>query len=130
LSDGFVTNVLSALFDGRPAPRFAMLAPEITPRGLAYTLLVEPDGPVPDDLADSLENALRRNPHYAWCVDLGQLNPSRVVQVGPNADRAYVDACVARGQRLGDVKPASLHSESGWEGRLKAADCGLPIADC
>jgi hypothetical protein len=120
LSDGFVSNVLSALFDRAPAPRFAMLAPEVTPRGLSYTLLVEADGPLPDDLATSLENALRRNPHYAWCVDLGQLSPSRVVRVGPNADRAYVDACVARGQRLGDVKPTALHCDSGWEKRLKA----------
>jgi hypothetical protein len=119
LSDGFVTGVLAEVLARAAAPRFAMLAPEQTPEGFAYTLLLEPDGPVPEGLAASLERALRRNPHYGWCVDLGQLRPARVVCVGPAAGRAYVDICVARGQRLGDVKPVSLHRDSGWEDALR-----------
>ena len=118
LSDGFVTGVLSQIFSAVGPPRFAMLAPETTAAGIAYTLLVEPDGTLPEQLEASLERALRQNPHYAWCVDLGQLRPARVVRVGPHADRAYLDACVARGQRLGDVKPASLARDGGWEARL------------
>ncbi len=93
LSDGFTTGVLSKVFEGRPAPRFAMLAPEPSPRGIAYTLLVEPDGPLPIDLAGSLERELRRNPHYAWCVDLGQLQPARVVCV-PVGRGAGVCGCL------------------------------------
>jgi hypothetical protein len=120
LSDGFVTGVLEDLFARGPAPRFAMLAPEATARGIAYTLLVEPHGPLPVALESALERALRRNPHYAWCVDLGQLAPARVVRVGPNADHAYLMACVARGQCLGDVKPAALRNDSGWERTLGA----------
>ena len=120
LSDGFVTGVLAQIFAAGRPPRFAMLAPEPTAAGIAYTLLVEPDGALPDHLERSLEQALRQNPHYAWCVDLGQLHPARVVRVGPHADRAYLDACVARGQRLGDVKPASLQRDGGWEARLAA----------
>jgi hypothetical protein len=119
LSDGFVTGVLATLFEGWTAPRFAMLAPESSGSGTSYTLLVEPDGVLPPGLETSLERELRRNLHYSWCVDLGQLRPSRVVSVGPGADRAYVDACVAKGQRLGDVKPVSLHRDSGWEVVLK-----------
>jgi hypothetical protein len=118
LSDGFVTAVLAQIFAATAPPRFAMLAPETTDAGVAYTLLVEPADTLPDRLDASLERALRQNPHYAWCVDLGQLRPARVVRVGPHADRAYLDACVARGQRLGDVKPAALHREDGWEARL------------
>jgi hypothetical protein len=120
LSDGFVTKVLADLFANGPAPRFAMLAPEATARGVAYTLLVEPSAPLPAELARALECALRRNPHYAWCVDLGQLKPARVVAVGPHADRAYLEMCVAHGQRLGDVKPVSLHTDGGWESALRA----------
>jgi hypothetical protein len=119
LSDGFVASVLAGLFEGSPPPRFAMLTPETTAGKTAYTLLVEPDSSLPRGLATSLERALRKNPHYAWCVDLGQLRPARVVRVGPGADRAYVDACVAKGQRLGDVKPVSLHTDSGWEETLR-----------
>ncbi len=118
LSDGFVTSVLAQIFAAGAPPRFAMLAPETTAAGVAYTLLVEPEDALPDRLDASLERALRQNPHYAWCVDLGQLRPARVVRVGPHADRAYLDACVARGQRLGDVKPAALHRDDGWEARL------------
>jgi GH3 auxin-responsive promoter len=120
LSDGFTAGIIAKLFEDRPAPRFAMLAPEPSPRGFAYTLLVEPDGPLPPDLAGSLERELRRNPHYAWCVDLGQLQPARVVCVPSGAERAYVDLCASRGQRLGDVKPVALARESGWEAALCA----------
>lgn len=121
LSDGFVTAVLTQIFAATSPPRFAMLAPETTEGGVAYTLLVEPEDALPDRLDASLERALRQNPHYAWCVDLGQLRPARVVRVGPDADRAYLQACVARGQRLGDVKPAALQREDGWEARLASA---------
>lgn len=117
LSDGFVAGVIDRLFEGA-RPRFAMLAPERTPAGIAYTLFVETDDSTQAALPAALEGALRRNPHYAWCVDVGQLRPSRVLFVGPNADRAYVDTCVSRGQRLGDVKPVSLHREGGWQAVL------------
>ena len=119
LSDGFVAGVIDTLF-ARARPRFAMLAPEQTSGGIAYMLFVESDVPLDAALPAALECALRRNPHYAWCVDIGQLRPARVVLVGPNADRAYVEACVARGQRLGDVKPVSLHREGGWQSALPA----------
>jgi hypothetical protein len=122
LSDGFVTAVLNEVFASLPSPRFAMLTPESTSDGTAYTLLVEPEGRLPADLEAQLEKCLRRNPHYAWCVDLGQLRPARVVAVGPGAHRAYLQACAARGQRLGDVKPAALRTESGWEHALRGVD--------
>jgi len=83
-------------------------------------LFVSPDTSNPPDLAVRLELALRNNPHYAWCVDLGQLAPARIIRVGAGANRAFVDACVARGQRLGDVKPTSLSSASDWSERLPA----------
>ena len=120
LSDGFVAGVLRRLFEGEAAPRFAMLAPEKDSAGFAYTLFMDCDCVAPD-LAARLERALRQNPHYAWCVDLRQLNPARIARVGPHADRAYVDACVARGQRLGDVKPTALHGDTGWGAALMNA---------
>lgn len=91
-----------------------MLAPEESASGVAYTLFVDADAPAIGSLAPALEVELRRNPHYAWCVDLGQLRPSRVVRVARGADRAYLEACVRRGQRLGDVKPVALHTATGW----------------
>jgi len=121
LSDGFVAGVLEQLFTGVP-PRFALLAPDGTARGTAYTLFVASDDPLRPDLAQRLERALRLNPQYAWCVDLGQLRPARVARVGPGAMDAFVGACVARGQRLGDVKPVSLSAASGWRDQLPQLD--------
>jgi len=118
LSDGFVATVLDSLFSAGERPRFAMLAPEETTTGVAYTLFIESATSVPSGLAEALESGLRRNPHYAWCVELGQLRPACVQRVGPNADRAYVGFCTANGQRLGDVKPVSLHAGFGWRGVL------------
>jgi hypothetical protein len=121
LSDEFVTGVVATLFAAAAPPRFVMLAPETRRDGVAYTLLVEPSNDLPDDLDVALETALRKNPHYAWCVDLGQLRPARVVRVGPHAERAYLDLCVARGQRLGDIKPMALQRDGGWEAALSGS---------
>ena len=118
LSDEFVARIVAALFASAAPPRFAMLTPETHGNGVAYTLLVEPSNDLPVDLEPALEAALRTNPHYAWCVDLGQLRPARVVRVGPHAERTYLDVCVARGQRLGDIKPMVLQRDDGWEAAL------------
>jgi hypothetical protein len=127
LSEGFVAGVLESILGTSAAPRFAMLAPEKGRLGMGYALFVETDL-IPPDLAARLEEALRRNPHYAWCVDMRQLEPARVVQVAAGAMRRYVDACAARGQRIGDVKPAALRSETGWGEILDStASCGRAI---
>ena len=128
LSEGFVANTLDSLFEGRP-PRFALLAPERTRLGVAYTLFIDGEGEYPA-LAARLESQLRGNPNYAWCVDLGQLRPARIVPVGPDAARRYVDACVADGQRLGDVKPAALRAEMGWSDRLPVRRAEIEVQTC
>ena len=119
LSDGFVSGILEQLFAGA-RPQFALLAPHRTCARFAYALFLSPDVPSPPDLDVRLERALRRNPHYAWCVDLGQLAPARIILVGSGATTAFVDACVASGQRRGDVKPASLSNLTDWSERLPA----------
>lgn len=119
LSDGFVSGVLERLFAG-VRPQFALLAPDRTETRFGYALFVSSDAAVSPDLAARLEHALRSNPHYAWCVDLGQLAPARIIPVGSGASHAFIDACVARGQRLGDVKAASLSTASDWHERLPA----------
>jgi hypothetical protein len=121
ISDGFVAGIMQRLFPDE-RPQFALLAPDRNAATFAYTLFVSPDTATDSYLARRLEDELRRNPHYAWCVDLGQLAPARVVHVGPSAGAAFVQACVARGQRFGDVKPASLSTASDWRERLPIAE--------
>ena len=119
VSEGFVMSVLRELFGESTMPRFAMLAPEEWRDGTAYTLFVTDR--ISRDLPRRLEMELRRNPHYAWCVGLRQLLPARVVALGPRADDVYVDTCAAHGQRIGDIKPTALHTQSGW--RRAFHDC-------
>jgi hypothetical protein len=115
LSDGFVATVLDKLFaPPLRRPRFAMLAPGESASGVCYTLFIGRDAGPLAGLESALEAELRRNPHYAWCVDAGQLGPARVAVVGNGADRRYVEFCVSQGQRLGDIKPVSLHAGMGW----------------
>jgi hypothetical protein len=38
--------------------------------------------------------------------------------VGADAEARYLAACVALGQRAGDVKPTPLHLQAGWRERL------------
>ena len=121
LSDGFVAGVIDQLFDGN-RPRFAVLAPVRAVTGTAYTLFVESDEPQQPALGVRLERALRQNPHYAWCAELGQLAPARIARVGPDATQAFISARVANGQRLGDVKPLSLSTETDWHERLSTLD--------
>jgi hypothetical protein len=118
LSDGFVAGIIAALCRDTQPPRFAMLAPDEDDNGCGYTLFVDREFADRPNLRVALERALRGNPHYSWCVDLGQLRPARVAPTAPDAERRYVDACVARGRRLGDVKPVSLDTWTGWRGVL------------
>lgn len=121
LSDGFVAGVLERLFSDS-APQFAMVAPSRSGMKFAYTLFLSSDVVARPDLAVSLERELRHNPHYAWCVDLGQLAPARIIRVRPGATSAFVRACTASGQRLGDIKPASLSLANDWSDRLPALE--------
>lgn len=101
LSEPFVTALLARL----GARGFVLLAPEED----RYVLYAEH----PLD-AERLEEGLRENPHYAWCVSLGQLRPAAVVCVGPDAPLRYLHARASAGMRHGDIKPAHLSREGGW----------------
>ncbi len=112
LSEGFVASVLRDLF-GRHGlrPAFALLAPNTDGSRWWYSLFVELPQSPPDTLAEELERALRENPHYRYCVDLGQLEPATVCPTPPNAFERYVDDLARRGRRPGDIKPSPLATE-------------------
>ncbi len=99
------------------AGRFAMLAPAWGAQ-VAYELYAHVPAEALAPLAAEVELRLRGNHHYAYARDLGQLGPLRGVAVGPEAGERYVAACVALGQRAGDVKPTPLHRDMGWRERF------------
>jgi hypothetical protein len=111
LSEVFVAELLNDLFREH-APQFALLAPDEDAAGCRYTLYVE--GALEPDLAEALDHVLRRNPHYAWCRDLGQLLPPRLFLIARNGFERFVERQVASGVRVGDIKPAALSRSSGW----------------
>jgi len=119
LAEGHVAAVLERLLgDADAGVRFAMLAPDDAGLGGGYTLYLESKRPPRDGLAADLERALAANPHYRWCVRLGQLAPARVFRVDGGAHHVYLEHRRRAGQRLGDVKPAALSPESGWSRRF------------
>ncbi len=111
LSEAFVTQVLNDLFREQP-PQFVLLAPDEDAAGCRYTLYVE--GVPPPDCVETLERALRRNPHYAWCRDLGQLLAPRLFVVARDGFERFVERQAAGGARVGGIKPATLSRRSGW----------------
>lgn len=121
LSEGFVVSCMNEAFDEFSIEaRFAMLAPELSSDPPGYTLYVESDRALPDTLCDRLEEKLCRGYHYALCIRLGQLRPVRVLRVRAPAFEAYARALVAKGMRLGDIKPTPLSRYADWSDRFEA----------
>ena len=120
LHERFVTQVLEELFCAHGiAPVFAMLAPEDTPQGFRYVLYLELEPSERSmgslaDLAHDLDRRLGQNFHYGYCRRLGQLAKAAVFRIDGGAVQAYLQACEAQGQRLGNIKPASLQRTTGW----------------
>ncbi len=129
LNESHVGGLVSALLARHSlrAP-FAMLAPDGDPRPDHYTLLLaDTPGGMPQDLApltEELDAALCENIHYAYCRKLGQLKPASVTGLAcgsEEAHRRYLRACLAKGQKAGDIKPVSLDSRPGWPKTLTSA---------
>lgn len=109
LADAFVSTALG------DEPGFAMLAPASCGRG--YVVFLDAsrfDAGSATSRAQTIEKRLADNPHYAHARRLGQLSELKAVRVVDPLGR-YYDACMARGQRIGEIKPAALRTEPDWE---------------
>lgn len=98
LSEGFVAACLTEL----GVPGFVLLVPTLEPQPHYVCYTQHPE------LVERLDAALRASHHYDYARRLGQLGPLRGVRVGPDAAERYLAVRLARGQRLGDIKPAVL----------------------
>ena len=111
LSEAFVSNVFSGadLDDG-----FSMLVPEWDdpPK---YVLITDSDRY--RDIASEVENGLMAYFHYDYCRRLGQLGPVEAVYIS-DAPAKYMQACIEKGQRAGDIKPTALRTDFGWRERM------------
>jgi hypothetical protein len=111
LSEPFVAQALAEVF-GDKLPRFACLAPDEDEQGYRYTLYIE--GQAQSHWTDALDHALRRNPHYAYCRDLGQLLPPGIFLIAGRGFESFAAYQARHGTRLGDIKPALLSQTTGW----------------
>jgi hypothetical protein len=93
-------------------PQFALLAPDEDLSGCRYTLYAQ--GVVPPEITMRLDDLLRKNPHYACCRELGQLQAPRLFRIKGGGYQAFATREYTSGQRLGDVKPCSLSIRTGW----------------
>jgi hypothetical protein len=112
LSDSFVAGALGELarssFPGGVAPWMALAPSGLEERRPGYVLVV--DGPA-GALGPALDAALSAGHHYRYARWLGQLREARVVSA-PGARDAYFAVFLARGMRLGDIKPGALVSRA------------------
>lgn len=93
---------------------FLTLVPR--PEGNGYALVVDAqrhDKVQAASLAAVVDRALRNNPQYDYARRLGQLEALITLRVDDPAE-AYHRWALARGQRLGDIKPLALHRNPDW----------------
>jgi hypothetical protein len=72
------------------------------------------EGTPPIYLAETLDRALRRNPHYTYCRDLGQLLPVRLFAIAERGYETFAKQQAEQGARLGDIKPTTFSRMPGW----------------
>lgn len=125
LSEGFVGQTIRNVLAGAQVQAdFAMLAPDEGVERTCYTLFLSTTSPIPAALSTTLDQALRANPHYAYCRDLGQLGHPRLFCISFDAYATYVIAAGEFGKRLGDIKPVALHARSDWSRRFSGGYAG------
>jgi len=92
----------------------AFVAPVVPEVGVPYYCLYldDCDSRI-EAIATTLEAHFRQSHAYRYSRDLGQLGPVRVQQVTHLRER-QLDILVARGQRLGDIKPSVLDRRPIW----------------
>jgi len=116
LSDAFVNGIVQELIKDLPSlPRFVLIAPDETTCGVRYTIYLE--GRARPEITEHLDALLRKNPHYALCRDLGQLQAPGLFLIPADGYATFARE-VSKGKRLGDIKPASLSAHTGWSNRF------------
>ena len=115
LNDQFVADVIdSVVADLSGNITFSMLAPDGVNKPERYTLYLEIDSRPDKSVCEELDEKLCSNPHYAECRRLGQLKKVKVFNISHAANSTYLVSSMAKGTRLGDVKPVKLSNRSGW----------------
>ncbi len=128
LNAQFVNEVIQkVLSETNTKSTFWMMAPEESKAGeVHYSLFIKFDNKESDEyvlrnLIIMIEKKLRDNYHYNYCRELGQLGCPKLflIALECRADHIYMNTCAELGQRLGDIKPAVLHSFRHWSEKFE-----------
>lgn len=106
---------------------FALLVPDTSAQP-GYRLILsrdEHEAWQADAIAKRVDTRLRENPHYDHARRIGQLSAVQPARHLRPLD-AYLNWMAARGQRLGDIKPALLYCDADWPLMFQATDAGVP----
>ncbi len=115
LNDQFVADVIDSMVaDLSGNVTFSMLAPDGVDKPERYTLYLEIDSRPDKSVCEEPDEKLCTNPHYAACRRLGQLKKVKVFNISHAANSTYLVSSMAKGTKLGDVKPVKLSNRSGW----------------
>ena len=114
LNETFVADCLAEGSLKSCGVRFAMMAPDRNDHKVGYTLFVESEKVVAPSVIEQVESALQANPHYRYCVELGQLRPLRGFQIRCRGHHVFLERAAADGQVLGTIKASALSSKDGW----------------
>lgn len=111
LTEAFVARTIQEVTMALSSPlRFALLAPDED--GDHYTLYAE--GEIRPELATRLDTLLQKNPHYAWCRKIGQLQAVRLFEIKIGGQNAFLAHEVSENKRLGEIKPIALSLRTDW----------------
>jgi hypothetical protein len=89
--------------------------------GFCYILFVE--GDAPREMAPCLDRMLGRNPHYAWCRKLSQLQSPRLFRIRDGGHQTFIAREMEQGTRMGNIKPRVFSPKPGWMRYFKGAYC-------
>lgn len=113
INELYVSGILKSILK-HSNYNFCMLAPDSKADMHFYTLYIESNNTLPEEIADLLEDKLRENYNYRYCVDIGQLQPVRIFRIVKDGYNAYEARCLARGQKQGALKLTHLSTLDRW----------------
>lgn len=127
LEELHLRKVLAQALDQRElSPVFRFCAPERTPVGGYYVLYIQLKAQVDNfekdkrflkelsGLRDDIEKGLLENYHYRYASQLGQLSALRLYIISSRGWQSYINQCLKKGQREGDIKLVLLSRKTGW----------------
>jgi hypothetical protein len=126
LNEQFVASILEEVFaKHKVKPTFFMVAPcqDTKNNYYHYSLFLQVDQSsmlginALQEINIDVEQQLRKNFHYDYCRNLGQLQPIKIFLISPEcqATSMYLHYRNRNGQRLGGIKPSVVDKGMNWQ---------------